>query len=352
VKVVLGVLGLAAILAGCGSAGTTATGGGGVRSARDSARLAASHASDPRRHSEGGGDRATRSSSEALVTAEGEDRLVAVNPATGQIERRVAVPADPEFVAANAYRVVVVSPGAGAVTLLRLPSLRRMRVLRGFDAPHIAAIAPGGRYAYVTDDARGELAVIGLDHGRVVDRVSVGQGAHHLAFRPGGGQAWVALGESARRIVVLDTSDPADPRVIAGFDPGFPAHDLRFAPGGRRVWVTSSSGDAVAVFGADGRRRLFDVRGGAPPQHVSFAGDRAYVTSGYGSRIEAVSAGTGRILKVAPAPYGSFDLAAADGLVATASLLRGTLTVYDDRLRVLHTVQVASAARDVALSGP
>ena len=162
----------------------------------------------------------------------------------------------------------------------------------------------------------------------------------------------MALGESARRIVVLDTSDLAHPRVIAGFDPGFPAHDLRFAPGGRRVWITSSSGDAVAVIGADDRRRLFDVPGGAPPQHVAFAGDRAYVTSGYGSRIEAVSAGTGRILKVATAPYGSFDLAAADGLVATASLLRGTLTVYDDRLRVLHSVQVASAARDVALSGP
>src|SRR5207244_1873492 len=110
-----------------------------------------------------------------------------------------------------------------------------------------------------TDDASGELTVIRLGDGAIVDRLVVGAGAHHLAFRPDDREAWVALGESARTIVVLDTSNLARPRVVTRFDPGFPAHDLTFAPDGRRVWVTASDSAEVGVFAAASRRLLFRV---------------------------------------------------------------------------------------------
>jgi len=286
---------------------------------------------------------------QALVTAETENRVIAVDPRTGRVEETVRVASDPEFVAATSSVAVVVSPAAGAVTLLRCPSLRALRAIRGFDSPHIAEIAPGGRYAYVTDDASGELTVIRLGDGAIVDRLALGAGAHHLAFRPDDREAWVALGESARTIVVLDTSNLARPRVVTRFDPGFPAHDLTFAPDGRRVWVTASDSAEVGVFAAASRRLLFRVPGGEAPQHVAFAGGRAYVTSGYGRRIEAVDPRTGRVLKASRSPYGSFDLATNGRYVATASLLRGTLAVFSLTLRLLRTVQLAPATRHVAL---
>jgi DNA-binding beta-propeller fold protein YncE len=290
---------------------------------------------------------------EALVTAETENRLVVVNPKSGKIERRIRVAADPEFVAANQRAAVVVSPSAGSVTVFALPSLSPIRALHGFGSPHIAAIAPGGRYAYVTDDARGQLAVIRLSDGRLLTKVAVGALAHHISFRPDGREAWIGLGESARAIVIVDTSDVTRPRVVGQFDPGFAAHDLRFAPDGSRVWVTSASSPDVGVFDARSHRLLSRVPGGAPPQHVAFGGGQskhAYVTSGYGSQIEIVNRDTGRVLKTARAPYGSFDLDVAPGLVATSSLLRGTLAVYDSRLHLLRVVPIAPAARDVALS--
>jgi DNA-binding beta-propeller fold protein YncE len=287
------------------------------------------------------------------VTAETKNRLVTVDPATGRVERRVPVSPDPQFVAADRSRAVVVSPGSGAVTVLSRPSLRAVKVLRNFDAPHIVAIAADRRYAYVTDDARGQLAAIRLGDGRLVDRIEVGPQAHHIAVSPDGRRLWIGLGESASTVVIVNVSDPAHPRVLGSFDPGFAAHDLRFTPDGRSVWITASAARDVGVFDARTHRLVRRVPGGEAPQHVAFGGRRdalAYVTSGYGSRIAMVWARTGRVLKVADAPYGSFDLDATGKLVATSSLLRGTLAVYDDRLRPLRVFRLAPATRDVALS--
>jgi YVTN family beta-propeller protein len=287
----------------------------------------------------------------ALVTAERENQLLAVDLPSGRIVRRGTLPADPQNVdVVGLDAVVAVSTRAGAVTVLEPRSLRVIRVLRGFGAPHIAAIHPTGEWAYVTDDARGELAVIALPSGRLVRKLYVGLGAHHLAVSPGGDRLWIALGERARTIVVADTSAPSRPRVVGRFDPGFGAHDLAFDPDGTRVWVTSDQRNDVAVFDASTRRLLFRVPVGPPPQHVAFNDRYAYLTSGYGSRILMASSVTGRVLRTASVPYGSFNLSTAGGIVATSSLLRGTVTELTELLRPMRTVRVARSARDVGIT--
>jgi YVTN family beta-propeller protein len=296
----------------------------------------------------------------ALVTAETENELVAVSLPDGHVLRRVSVPEDPQNVVANAKVVVVISPGSGAVTLLGARSLRITKVLRGFGSPHLAALAPvrcpasrppcRSKWAYVTDDPRGLLDVVSLQQKRVVARLAVGFGAHHLTVSPDGRRLWIALGEQAKAIAVVDVSRPAHPRLLGRFGPGFLAHDLAFSPNGRRVWVTSSDQSSVAVFDSRTRRRLRSIPAGPPPQHVTFGwGPRnAYVTSGYGSRIESIDPGSGRVLRVARVPYGSFNLAPLGSLIVTSSLTRGTVTELSPRLRVWKTVRVASAARSVA----
>jgi YVTN family beta-propeller protein len=296
---------------------------------------------------------ASRRVPQALVTAETENRLLVVDLPSGRVVRRIALPPDPEDIAADtrSSRVVVVSARAGKVTLLGRPSLRPIKVFGGFAEPHIVGIAPNGA-AYVTDDTRGTVTVIDPVELRVTSTVEVGAGAHHLSFDPFHQRAWVALGESARRIVILDTSNFDRPRVIGGFDPGFPVHDLVFSPDGRRVWVTSAAGPDVAVFSANGRALLFRVPVGAPPQHVALDAPYAYLTSGYGSTIEKVDPATGRIIRRAASPYGSFELAAGDGYVVTSSLERGTLAIYTPQLKLLRVVHLAPATREVAISSP
>ncbi len=193
--------------------------------------------------------------------------------------------------------------------------------------------------------------------------MAVGIGAHHLAFSPTERTIWVALGESAQQITILSTvvsrssgtapvADPGRPHVIGHFAPGFPAHDLGFSPDGRTIWVTSAAGPDVTAFNARTHRVLFRIPVGAPPQHIVFAGRSAYLTSGYGSTIEKVNERTGAVIARASAPYGSFELDAADGYVVSASLLRGTLAVYTQNLKLLRVVKLATATREVAISRP
>jgi DNA-binding beta-propeller fold protein YncE len=302
---------------------------------------------------------------QALVTDETQNRLLIVDLPSGRIAQSVTVPADPEDIAvsANGGVVIVVSSQAGKVTILNRDTLQVIKTFGGFEQPHIAAISPDGSYAYITDDARGTLTIIRLSDMRVTDTVAVGAGAHHLAFSPTERTVWIALGESAQQVTTLSTVvsraagsspvvDPGRPHVIGHFTPGFPAHDLGFSPDGRTVWVTSSAGPDVTAFDARTHRVRFRVPAGAPPQHLVFEGRYAYITSGYGSTIEKVDARTGRVITRSSAPYGSFELDATDGYVATASLLRGTLAVYTPELKLLRVVRLGPVTREVAISRP
>ena len=288
----------------------------------------------------------------ALVTAGSENEVLAVSLPGGKVLKRVHL-SDPESIAADpSGQAAVVSP-EGTVTLLDWRSLRVLAVIRGFRSPQIAASTPDGEWVYVTDAATGELSVIELQTRRVVDRVYVGAGAHHLAISPDFSRAWVALGETAGTIVVLDTTKQNRPRVVGRIHRKVAAHDLVFAPDGRTVWVSSASAPFVSVLNASSGRLVATVPAGPGPQHIAFgayARAPVFITSGYGSTLEAVTVATRKVLRRVAVPYGSFNLATAGGFVVTSSLLNGAVTEFTDSLQRWMDVTVAPHARDVAIS--
>jgi DNA-binding beta-propeller fold protein YncE len=286
----------------------------------------------------------------ALVTAERQNELVAVELSSGKIVKRVPLPADPQNVASSWRRTAVVSTKAGAVTLIDQVG-RVRKVIRGLDNPHIVVVDRGKDLGYVTADGSGELIVIDLIAGRIIGRTFVGAGAHHMALRPSGGhRLWIALGERASEIAIVDVSRPERPRLLRRFSPGFVAHDLTYSPDGRRVWITSAVGELVHVLNARTGRQVLSFRAGAAPQHVVFTEGPAFVTSGYSSRILKVDPTSGRIVASAKTPYGSFNLTALERTVVTTSLLNGRVTEFDLRLRRIRTVRAAPAARAVAIT--
>lgn len=288
----------------------------------------------------------------ALITAEQQNKLFAIELPSGKRLRSATLPADPQNVAVGRRVAVVVSTKAHAATLLDVNTLRILKVIRAFAVPHIVVIPQGGDLAYVTDDARGMMSTIDLETWRVIDLLVVGIGAHHMTVSPDGKRAWIALGEHATKIAILSLVNPRKPTPVRTFSPAFVAHDVTFSPDGRRVWVTSGSGDSVHVLNARSGKEVFAVGVGAAPQHVVFSdpGGSAFVTSGYSSRIVKVAPDTGRIVKSARTPYGSFNLSTAGGLVVTTSLLNGRLTEFDTSLKRLRTIRATDAARAVALT--
>jgi YVTN family beta-propeller protein len=285
----------------------------------------------------------------ALVTADLEAHVAVVSLGGRRVVRRVRTIEGPRSIQSAGRVAIVGHSAAGAVSLLEGRPPRVRRVLRGFSEPRYSVFHPDGRSAYVTDSGSGELAVIDLERGRVTRRVEVGALARHVTIDPAGRSLWISLGSSASAISVVGIGDPARPRLLRRVRPPFLVHDVGFSPSGRRVWVTAGRVPTLAIYDADGRGPLRRLGADAAPQHVTFAGGRAYVASGEGRSVHVHSLIDGRRLRAVRVPIGSYNVQLGAGRILTPSLNMGTLTILDHRGRVLASPRVAQAAHDACV---
>ncbi|MEA2126463.1 MAG: hypothetical protein QOI80_3245, partial [Solirubrobacteraceae bacterium] len=263
-----------------------------------------------------------------LVTADTESHVAVVTPTSGRVRARVATREGPRSIeAAPGARAVVAHTTEGVVTLLEGRPPRVRRVLHGFTAPRYTAIHPGGRWAYVSDSAEGAVQVIDLVRGGVVGGAVVGDLARHITIAPDGRTLHVVLGTRARTVAVVDVSEPTAPRLRGHLNPPFLAHDVACTPDGRNLWVSSGDRRELSIYAVGARAPLAVLPAGAPPQHVTFAGTRAYVASGDDGTLEVRRASDGRLQRRTAVPVGSYNVQRGAGWVATPSLELGTLVV-------------------------
>lgn len=288
----------------------------------------------------------------ALVTADTQEHVAAVELSTGRVVKRIPTLPGPRSIESGfADRTVVAHSDEGAVTLINGADLTVRRVLRGFEVPRYTAMSTDGRRAYVTDAGRGDVAVIDLWEGKVVHRVEVGAHARHISRDPGGRWLWVALGFSAPQIVVLDlaTGSPARPSVTARITPPFLAHDVAFEPRGRQVWVSAGKDERLAVYHPGTRQVIRTLSADAAPQHFTFAAGRAFVAEGKCGMVRVHALHDGRVVRELGVPVGSYNVQEGAGWVVTPSLDHGTLTVLDRFGRRLREVRVASSSHDACV---
>jgi DNA-binding beta-propeller fold protein YncE len=144
-----------------------------------------------------------------FASAEGSSQLVGVNLDTGRVIARIRVPTGPLNVTSYSARyVLATSPPAGTVTLVDSVTQRILKIWRGFGSPHDVAVESG--YAYVTDEARGQLGVIDLASRRIVARVGVGSRPHNVAV---GDVALVTHSPAHPALTVVELRRPDAPRV-------------------------------------------------------------------------------------------------------------------------------------------
>ena len=286
----------------------------------------------------------------ALVTADLEEHVAAVEIGTGRILKRIPTLAGPRAIdTPRIMTAVVAHTSEGAISILDAVTLKVRRVLRGFAEPRYVASAFG--YTYVTDSANGEVVVVDLGRGRVVRRIDVGGPARHVTVHPQARRLWTALGSEAEQVAVLDLRRPEQPRLLRKLAPPYLAHDVAFTPAGQRVWVTAGDRRTFGVYDARTFELLYQRPTGTPPQHVTFIGGRAYLTSGDDGTLDVHALPHGSPQRRTRIPTGSYNVQAyavrsGIGVVLTPSLSRGTLCVVNRAGRVQRHVRVARSSHD------
>jgi DNA-binding beta-propeller fold protein YncE len=282
----------------------------------------------------------------ALVTADLESRLVASNLATGRVVREVQTAPGPRSIESiGGSTAVVAHTESGAVSIVDGANLRVRTLLHGFSEPRYTAADRGGRFAFVTDSGRGDIALVDVMQGVVVRRLALGGPARHVSLSPSGQALWVALGTKAEELALIDLR-AGRLRLVRRLRPPFLAHDVGFAPAGNAVWVTSGDRGELVVYDAARLGVRFRVAADAPPQHVTFIGERAYVTSGDDGTLRVHDAADGRLLRLTRVPVGSYNVQQGWGVVLTPSLEQGTLCVLRSDGRMLRESRVARSSHD------
>jgi hypothetical protein len=294
------------------------------------------------------GARATGGTPLALVTADLESHVVALDLSSGRVAARVrTLPGPRSIESVRMTWAVVAHTASGRLSILHAPTLAVRRVVRGFREPRYTAVHPL-QLAYVTDSALRQVVTVDVARGRILWRTAVPGPARHISASPDGGTLWTALGTAAERVAVLDLEDPRRPRLVRTFAPPFLAHDVVFSADGQHVWVTSGDRRRLAVYERDARRPVALLDAGAPPQHVAFRGGSAFVASGDDGNVR-LHRGDGVLVHEARVPVGSYNVTLGWQGVVTPSLGRGTLAVLDRRGRVSGVRRLARAAHDACL---
>lgn len=282
-----------------------------------------------------------------LVTADLESHVVAADLASGRILSRLETAPGPRSIeGTGGFAAIVGHTEAGVVSIVMQAGRLVLRgELDAFEEPRYTAVHPRRAYAYVTDSAREE--VVTLHHhgsGRVLWRTRVPGPARHLSMSPDGRAIWAVLGTASRRVAILDASNPRRPRLVRTLEPPFLAHDVVFAPDGRSVWVTSGEERRIAIYRGS-RRPARVLAAGAPPQHVAFAHEKAFVASGDEGTVRRHRL-DGDVVREARVPVGSYNVTFGFDRLVTPSLGRGTIAVLDRNGRTLSVRRVARAAHD------
>ena len=293
----------------------------------------------------------------ALVTADLESHLVAVDAGSGRVLERIPTAPGPRSVESNVFGQALVAHTAhGRLSLVDAARLVVVATIGGLREPRYTAMHRAEQLAYVSDSRREEVAVVDLVRRTVVARVAVRGRARHLSLSPDGRLLWVALGSRAERIAIVDVSDARRPTLTGTVTPPFLAHDVVWASGGEHVWVSSGSRGRVAIYEARAAAKpVALLPAGAPPQHIAFTSSRAYVTSGDDGTV-VVHQLDGAASHTARVPVGSYNVSLSDPDVtlgrrigATPSLDRGTVCLFTPAGVVRAVRRVARSAHDACL---
>jgi YVTN family beta-propeller protein len=211
-----------------------------------------------------------------FVSNETAGTVVVVNPATGQVEDRIAVGKRPRglrfsrdgsqlFVALSGSPIA--GPGvdesalpegdrsADGIGVVDVATRKLIRTYPSGQDPESFDLSPDGQTMYVSNEETAEMSILDLRVGTIAGRVGVGEEPEGVTVRPDGRVVYVTC-EADNTVVAIDTtSKVALARVRVGARP----RSVAFTTDGAIAFVTGETDASVTVVDARAHKPLSTI---------------------------------------------------------------------------------------------
>jgi YVTN family beta-propeller protein len=185
---------------------------------------------------------------------------------TGAHPRRLGLQPDGQYIWA--------ATDAGAVAIAaRDPQPKKVALIATGAGGHDLAFSDDSRFAFVTNEADGTVAVIDVAKLAVARKLPVGAKPVSIAWSSQAQAAYVASAGDGS-ITAVDGTSPK-PRARIASTPGL--GQIRFAPDGRLAFVVHPNANAVHILDAASNRIIQTADVEKEPDQVAFSDELAYV---------------------------------------------------------------------------
>jgi YVTN family beta-propeller protein len=203
-----------------------------------------------------------------LVTTELPDRLLVLDPATRRVVRDYDTRGRTSHMVTlgPGGRVAYVSNSAsGQVAAIDLESGEATVIDTGA-SPQGGVLAPDGRHAYLTSRDAGSIAILDTSSRRKVGTIDTGGGPNRVAVTPDGRLLVYSLGKGS----AVGFADPKTAEVLGKVPLEGSIVSLSLSPDGTRAYAAAQELDRVYILSVPGRTQIGTIRtpAGAGPDPV------------------------------------------------------------------------------------
>ena len=251
---------------------------------------------------------------ELVVGDSGGNELLFLDPATGDILRRVRAsnPYHLEY-SPNGRYLVVASLRRDQVDIYDAETLTLLQRFRQPDKPSHVAFSPDSRWVYVTLQGTGQVAAVDMEARTTAWVVDVGPEPAGIIWHRGRLLIGIMGGDHFASL------DPQTRAVTTAFRTGRGAHNVFPSPDGRLLYATSRVESRITEVDAATMEvlRVFDVPGG--PDCLAFDADgRIYATLRWTGRVLILNPQNNEQaqIRVGRSPHGIFVMPRREGVGA------------------------------------
>jgi YVTN family beta-propeller protein len=178
------------------------------------------------------------------MSGTGENVVDVINTASKRLTGRIAVPANPHWVAFGKNGRFYTSDHMSAtVTVLNTQNNGIIAEIQVGETPHSEAISPDGSRLAVTSFDGNEVFLINTVTDKMIAQIPVGRNPLDIAYSPNGRYLYTANNQDNTVTVI----DAADNRVLGAIPAGKAPTSISVLPNGRQAYVTDENDGTIEI---------------------------------------------------------------------------------------------------------